>query len=283
MADKKKSAGKAGELDKDVFEAYEAKHRKAKKGGASKPKKRVKKKKKNGNSAWWAWPVTIVMIVILAGLSVTAMNEKRQYEQFVVMREAVDVSGYYPGTFIDGRNVTGLMLNDVLADLAAQDQAIRDSLNLTFSCAGRTWHVTAESLNYVSDYQDVARAAWKPGHEGSVSERYQAVRKLQREGANYVVSRSYDETLLRAATDMIVEDLSSPAQDAQVIAFDPETLEFSISEEKTGVYVDAEQLYQDALAAIRSGVGGQTLTVSRETIQPTVRRSEIQDKMGLMA
>ena len=283
MAEKKKSAGKASQSEIDVFEAYEAKHKKAKAKKSGAAKKSAKKRKKNGRGAWWAWPVTIVMIVILSGLSATAMREKSLYDQFVVMREAVNVSGYYPGVSIDGRDVTGRMLNDVLAELAAQDQAVRDSLVVTVNCGGRTWTVTATDLNYTSDYQDVARAAWKPGHEGNISERYQAIRRLQSEGANYVISRSYDETLLRKITDKIADDMSFPAQDAQIIAFDTDTREFSFSSEKNGVYVDAERLYQDVLAAIRSGAGGQTVTAAREAILPTVKVADIQDKMGLMA
>jgi len=282
MAEKKRGAKKAGAGEIDVFEAYEAKHRKkaaaAKKGVSS--AKRKKKKKKAG--AWWALPVTIVMILILSGLGVAALHEKKQYEEFVVMREAVDVSGFYPGIAVEGQDVTGRMLNDVLADLAAQDQAVRDSLTLTISGGGRSWTVTANDLGYVSDYEDVARAAWQIGHEGSISQRYQAIRQLQQGGRNYTVSRGYEAARLRAVTDSVAAELTTPAQNAQVIAFDTETREFSYAREQNGTYVDAERLYQDALAAIQAG-GSRTVSVALEAVYPTETLEDIRPQMGLMA
>ena len=287
MAEKKKGAAEI-----DVFEAYEAKHKKAKAKKSAAAKKsasargkssaKSRKKKKNNRSAWWAWPVTIVMIVILAGLSVTAMSEKKQYDQFVLMREAVDMPGFYPGISVNGQDVTGRAKNDVLSELAAQDQAIRAGLNVSVACNGRTWQITAGDLDYASDYEDVVRAAWQVGHEGSVSERYRAIRQVRQNGANFAVSQGYDTARLRAVTDDIASELSVPAQDAQIIAFDTDTLEFSYATEKTGTYVDADQLYQDTLAALQSG-GGQVVTVNQQIVQPTVSVSDISSRMGLMA
>ena len=86
--------------------------------------------------------------------------------------------------------MTGRSLNEVMAELAAEDQAQRDSLNVTLSCGNRTWNVTAEELDYASDYESVARAAWQIGHEGSIAQRYQAIRQLQQGGANFAVTRN---------------------------------------------------------------------------------------------
>ena len=290
MPEKKNAAGKAASSDIDVFEAYEKKQKKAKKTGASKKSASGKgksaskgKKRKKTKRAWWPWPVTVVMILILAGLGVTAMREKQQYEQFVVMREAVNMPGFYPGVAINGQDVTGRSQNDVLAELAAQDQAIQDSLNVTVSGGGKAWQITADQLGYASDYESVVREAWQLGHEGSVAQRYQAIRQAQQNGASFAVSRGYDEEKLRAITNAIAEELSIPAQDAQIIAFDTETLEFSFSQEKPGTYVDADALYADVLAAVRSGVSGQTVNAVQQAVQPTVHVSDISDKMGLMA
>ena len=285
MPQRKKSAGGGG----DVFEAYEAAHRRgkgkkrapAKAGGKRAPASRARKKKKK--TAWWAWPVTVVMIVILAGLGVTAVHEKQQYEQFTLMREAVDVSGFYPGIRVEGRDVSGRSYNEVLAELAAEDQAIRDSLSLTLSCGNRSWNISAEELDYASDYESVVRSAWQVGHEGSIQQRYQAIRRLQQGGANYAVTRGYDDTLLRAITDSVAAELSIPATEAQVASFSESTLKFTFSESGTGTYVDADQLYKNALAAIQSGTPGQTVIISQQVVEPKETVETLAPKMGLMA
>ena len=289
MPEKKKSAARRpGAEDRDVFEAFEAKQKRTKSKSAARKRTSAKKsgakaKKKSKKSAWWAWPVTIVMVVVLAGLGGIAVREKQQYEQFTAMRETVDVSGFYPGIRIDGRDVTGRSLNEVMAELAAEDQAQRDSLNVTLSCGNRTWNVTAEELDYASDYESVARAAWQIGHEGSIAQRYQAIRQLQQGGANFAVTRGYDQSLLRAITDTIANDLTTPARDAQVAAFNPETLTFTYTEASTGTYVDAEQLYESALSAVQSGSPGQTVIVAQQVVKPKETVDDISGKMGLMA
>ena len=60
MPERKKTA-RARKAGGDVFEAYEAQHRRKKSASG---KKRVQARKKKKKSAWWAWPVTIVMIVL---------------------------------------------------------------------------------------------------------------------------------------------------------------------------------------------------------------------------
>ena len=269
-----------------MFEAYEAKQKRAK-GKSSAAKKRTSAKKKAAKgkkkSTWWTWPVTIVMVVILAGLGGTVVRERQQYELFTAMRETVDVSGFYPGIHINGRDVTGRSLNEVLAELAAEDQAARDSLNVTLSCGNRVWNVTAEELDYTSDYESVVRSAWQIGHEGSIAQRYQAIRQLRQGGANLTVTSGWDETLLRAITDTIANELTTPAKDAQVASFNPQTLAFTYTEASTGTYVDADQLYQSALSAVKSGSAGQTVIVAQQVVKPKETADDISSQMGLMA
>ena len=278
MPERKRSAGGA-----DVFEAYERAHARGKGKKGAKKRAAAKGRKKKQKNTWWTWPVSIVMIVILAGLGVVAAHEKQQYDQFNLMRSAVDVSGFYPGIRIEGRDVSGRSYNDVLSELAAEDRVIRDSLSLTLSCGNRTWNITAEELDYASDYESVVRAAWQAGHEGSIQQRYQAIRRVQQGGADFVVTRGYDDTLLRAITDSVAAELSIPATEAQVASFSESTLKFNFSESGTGTYVDADQLYQSALSAIRSGAAGQTVIISQQVVQPKETVEVLSKKMGLMA
>ena len=295
MADKKKSvpAKKKSGAEVDVFEAYEAKHKKAQ-SGASKKKGAVKKsaakkgssgrsKKKKKQRAWWPIPVTVVMVAILAFLGATAMREKRQYEDFIVMRETVDVAGFYPGVSIDGTDITGRGLSEVLGEIASREQAIRDSLHVTLVCGDRSWTITADELDYQSNYESVVRSAWQIGHEGSIAQRYQAIRELRQGGAHYTIERGYDQTLLRAITDMVAAEMTIPAQDAYVISFDMDSLTFNYGREQSGTYVDAEQLYLNTLSAIESGAAEQTVVVSQQTVQPRLTVDELTPLMGEMA
>ena len=285
---KRKTSGAAGG-EAAAFAAYEKKKKTAskkkttvkkttaaKKGGA-------KRRKKKQKASWWTWPALIFMLLILAGLGAAAVREKVNYEQFVVMRETVDHEGFYDNITIDGVNVAGRSYNDVLSSLAAHEQSLRDNISVTLVCGDQTRTITADELDYHTNYEDVVRQAWQVGHEGTVAQRYQAIRRLQESGANYIVDRGWDASLLRAITNTLAEELTVKARNAAVTDFNLSTLSFSFSGEQVGEYVDPEQLYNTVYTALVTGSGAQTVVVSRQEIAPKVTLSELQSRMGMIS
>ena len=285
---KRKTRGAAGD-EAAAFAAYEKKKKAAakkkttaRKSTAAK-KSGSKRRKKKQQAAWWTWPAMIFMLLILAGLGAAAVREKVNYEQFVVMRETVDHEGFYDNITIDGVNVAGRSYSDVLSSLAAHEQSLRDNVSVTLVCGDQTRTITADELDYHSNYEDVVRQAWQVGHEGTVAQRYQAIRQLQSSGANYTVDRGWDASLLKAITNMLAEELTVEARNAAVTDFNLSTLSFSFSGEQVGEYVDPEQLYNTVYTAIVTGSGAQTVVVSRQEIAPKVTLSELQSRMGMMS
>ena len=166
---KRKTRGAAGD-EAAAFAAYEKKKKAAakkkttaKKSTAAK-KSGSKRRKKKQQAAWWTWPAMIFMLLILAGLGAAAVREKVNYEQFVVMRETVDHEGFYDNITIDGVNVAGRSYSDVLSSLAAHEQSLRDNVSVTLVCGDQTRTITADELDYHSNYEDVVRQAWQVGH-----------------------------------------------------------------------------------------------------------------------
>ena len=288
---KKKRTARPGDEDVAAFDAFEKKKKAAKRAktasaakrrAGAKTAKRGKKKRKQKN-AWWTWPVTVFMLLVLTGLGAMAVREKLNYEEFVVMRETVDTPGFYAGISIDGVDVSGRSLSDVLSSVGAHEESLKSSLNVRLSCGSQSWTITADELDYASDYESVVRSAYQIGHEGSIAQRYQAIRQLQANGANYTITRGYDTTLLRAITDMIAGELSVAASDAQIESFDMASLSFNYAREQAGTYVDAEQLYQNTLSAIQSGTPGQTVVISQQSVAPGMTVSELSAQLGKIA
>lgn len=263
--------------------AASTKKRPAKKAGArgsaGAGRRRASQKKKK-KSSWWAWPVTLFMLVILGGVGLTVSREMRSYQEFKIMRETVSFEGFYHGIVIDGVDVSGRSMNEVLSSLEAYEENLRQQTSVTLACGNQVWNITPDDLDYYTNYESVVREAFQLGRIGSVSEKYEAIRRLNQTGMTYSIERGYDESLLRIITDQIAEELSREAQNAKVVDFDVDTLSFTFSDASDGYYVDAEQLYQDALRALQSGVGGQTVVISQKTVSPTITRGDLEGKFG---
>ena len=276
----KKTAGKTA-----VKNSSGAKKRPAKKqgsrGSAGAGKKRSsQKKRKKQQTAWWCWPVTIVMLVILSAVGLVIASEMKSYEEFKVMRSMVSFDGFHQGVSIDGVDVGGKYQGEVLMGLRNQEESIRNQLSLTLVCGDQTWKIVADDLDYHSDYENVVGQAYKLGRDGSVRDRYNAISQLNSSGASFSITRGYDLSLLRIITDQIAEELSYPAVSATVSSFDPHSLKFEFTSAAKGRRVDPEQLYASALAAIQSGVGGQTIAITQEIVEPDVTRTELEDSFG---
>jgi len=245
--------------------------------GKKRPSQRRRKKQK---TAWWCWPVTIIMLAVLSAVGFVVSIETKNYEEFKLMRETVSFEGFHEGVVIDGVDVGGRQQGEVLMSLRNQEESIRDQLSLTLACGDQTWNIVADDLDYRSDYENVVGQAYKLGRDGTVRDRYNAIQQLNRSGAEFTVTRGYDLSLLRIITDQIADELSYDAVSATVSDFDPSTLKFEFTDASKGRYVDAEQLYSSALAAVQSGAGGQTIAISQEVIEPKVTRSQLEDSFG---
>ena len=281
----KTAAGKTAVKKTSSKSASGAKKRPAKKqgsrGSAGAGKKRTaQKKRKKQQTAWWCWPVTIIMLVILSAVGLVVSSEMRNYEEFKAMRAMVSFDGFHQGVSIDGVDVGGRQQGEILMSMRNQEEAIRNQLSLTLVCGDRNWKIVADDLDYQSDYENIVGQAYKLGRDGSVRDRYNAIAKLNQSGASFSVTRGYDLSLLRIITDQIAAELTYPAIDATVSKFDASSLKFEFTSAAKGRYVDAEQLYASALAAIQSGAGGQTIAISQEIVEPRVTRTELEDSFG---
>ncbi len=281
----RQSAAKKSAAKRTAGKQTAAKKRPAKKqgsrgsAGAGKKRRNQKRKKK---TSWWCWPVCIIMLFILCGAGLFVTKETHYYEKFKAMRETVSFDGFYPGIIIEGEDVGGKQLGEVLTAVRAREENARQQASLTLACGNQTWNITPDDLDYQTDYENVVRSAYQLGREGSVLERYEAIQKLDQTGAVFYVTRGYDESLLRIITDQLADELSYEAVDATVSSFNLNTLGFTFTDAYEGRYVDAEQLYQSALSALRSGVGGQTVVVSQQVVRPKATRAELESSFGLI-
>lgn len=242
--------------------------------------KKRKKKNSKKKTPWWCTPVVVVTILILTTAGMLVSKETKAYEEFKSMRQTVSFDGFYPGISIDGVNVGGRQLNEVLLSLRAHEESLRKELNVTLVLNEKVWNIAADNLGYTSNYEEVVRAAYQMGREGTVRQRYDAIEELKQSPEAFAINRGYDVSMLKAITDQIAAESSYAAVDATVSEFDVSRMSFQFTESAEGRHVDGEALYESVLAALNSGTGGQTIVISQQTIKPSVTKAELQKNFG---
>ena len=222
-------------------------------------------------------------VAMIAGLLLSiryGLGRWQDYTRFRQMRDAVSRAGFYDGIVIDGVDVSGLSIDEATRRLAQKDEARRRDLSVTIVCEGRQWTLTADEMDYGSNYLSVARHAYQIGRGGSLEERYAAISQTRSENVSYSVSYGYDKTLLKAAVEAVASEMTVEAVDARVASFDPATRAFSFSGGKEGWRVDSEELYHRVAAAVNARDGASTVEAVRQRVKPNVTAQEMMDRYG---
>ena len=194
-----------------------------------------------------------VMVLILIGFGTLAFRQVSEYQHFAHMRQVVEDQRFYPGTTVDGYDISGMTLEEAEQLFAGsiEPQYRNRSAMLT---TGEMF--TAEQLGYTSNYVSVLRTAWAGGREGTLQERYDAIVSGEVAAAAYPVSRTfYTVEGVKAAVDGMAAYIDQNQTDPQINGFDTETLEFTLDDGKPGYELNREKLAADIAHVMANGGG----------------------------
>lgn len=215
----------------------------------------------------------IAAILLLSGIGIWRTLE---YRALAEMKAMVSRQTFYPGTTVEGIDVSGMTLEQALE---YWDKRIEPNYREARVTLDDGSSVTAYQLGYASDYENVLKRAWSMGRRGSLEQRY----LLASAGSarDYAVTRkSFDEALVRRFVEWAAGQVDAAPQNARVTAFDPESQEFEFASERVGYRLDQDALAADVEAAAENGGG--SVARSIETLQPSVTLEDISGSYGLI-
>jgi len=232
----------------------------------------------NGSARWGLLCAGMICALMMMGYY--AVLRLQTYGEFRMMRSAVERAGFYNGIVIDGVNVSGLSLDAAIEKLEARDRKRRESMEITLRCGDRTWTLTADEMDYGSNYISVARHAWQVGRGGSLEERYAAIHQTNTQPISYSVNYGYDKTLLRASLEAVSAEMTVAAKPAKVASFDVQNRTFTFSGGQDGYAVDTDRLYGQVVNAIEANEGGSVIQVQRQKISAGVTTQTLMGQYG---
>ncbi len=223
--------------------------------------------------------VTVALLIMIGGVTGLGAWQHRQYEQFLVMKAAVDRTTFYEGVSVEGVDVSGMTLEEALAHWETNVEPNYAQRTVTLNNGAQ---FTAAELGYSSDYASILSTAWGAGRSGSLVERYEALSFRKNQPASYNVSRTaYDPDVIDQCVDAVAKQIDRPARNAHIESFDMDTYEFKFADEEVGSKLDRARLAQDMAAALDAGGGNVELVVN--AIQPEVGKADIAGEYGMIA
>lgn len=237
-------------------------------------KKRARRKKRRGGAALCA----ILSIVILLSLGVIGMKLYR-YQQFLDLRDAVNVNTFFEGVYVDNVHVGGMTLNQAKSHFYENVEPRHSQIVIGFS-NGYTF--TAADMGYSSDYIEALEKAFARQKSGNVSEIHERMTLYKTQPVYYPVSRRYySDELIDEFVATAARATDRPPTAARVSGFNAQSFEMTFAEGTPGVLLDQAALRADTIAALNAGGGG--VTVKTTPVAPTVTVADISGGYGLRA
>ncbi len=216
-----------------------------------------------------------VVCLLLIGLGALAT---RQYFDFLEIRAYLDRETFYPGVVVDGEDLSGCTLPEAIEAFREKELALAAQRDLTFVLDGAEYAYDSLSLGYSSNFEAVLQGAWKIGRTGgNLHERYEQALA----GCNYEISRGFDETMLRQATYNLAASFTKESVSAEIADFTHNTGKFTFTQEQNGVFVDSEELYRSANAALEAGES--SVEIVAHVVAPEVTAEQLAAQYGEMS
>ena len=275
-----------------------------------------KKKKKKNQGAWTA--VSVVCLILLAGMgmlmlpqlagvrhrlfpnyafangSIIELSPEKE-EQLNKEREQVN---YYSdkirsNVYIDGIDVGGMTWDEAFRAVEDANEKIDTDYDLTVTVGNESWHINNERLPIARNTRDIVDQAWAVGRSDveTFRERKEQVSDAyaQSHPAYFFTEPSYDHQKLKETVQGIAAYISDNCkpENSKISSFDPNTKQFTFTEDKPGAKLDADALYARLESVmediLRGGATHLTVRAEAERVEARYTKAELMNRCGMIS
>ena len=223
--------------------------------------------------------MSLLLALMICGLVGLGVWRTKEYRAFAEMKQVVSRQTFYPGTKVEGLDVSQMTLEQALEYWNSQvEPKYRDRA----AVLNDGTRVTAAELGYQSDYAQTLSSAWNAGRSGSLEERYIRMTQGVGQAADYAVNRSFcDTALAEAFAASIAQQVDREAQDARLVSFNTQTYNFEFEPEVQGRRLDQAQLAADVETVLAAGGGEVQMQI--EVLQPEITQENVAANYGMIS
>lgn len=188
-----------------------------------------------------------VISIILGGILLVRHHNEQKLAYEIAVKEALNIDTFYNGIIIEGVDVSGKSKDEAYKLLVPVEETLKDNINIVVKCAGQSFTLTQNDLNFSFNTEEVIDEAYNVAREGSNDERYRTVLKLEDKAQNFFIDHSLIldddavENFVNEIADAVYIEMKSP----YISEFNPNSENMFVSHEgKTGRELDSEELTQ---------------------------------------
>lgn len=170
------------------------------------------------------------------------------------LRSYLDEGTYLSGIVINGKNVSGMTLDEARASIAPMLEETAESINIGVSYSSNLWLFTGADMKVSTNLEYVLAEAMLYGRGSTAAENSKAKKELKEVSREFAVSFSPDVSILKEQISNIAAAVDTPAvepsAEANVWAATPS---FNYHEGEDGHVLDQDALLSAIVTAMSEG------------------------------
>ncbi len=205
-------------------------------------------------------------------------------------RQFMNTDRIFSGVYIDGVHVGGMTRQEAVEAVSRVQGNAGSSFDITVNVDGYTWSIDSDMVPLYRNIDEVVSQAWAVGRMNTTAirgttttpfrQRLATVQDAQTNPRSYFTVTTYDRNVVREIVDSIAASVNRDPVNASVATFNPVSKSFSFNAEESGVYIDADQIYQTVTGLLDSGVYEQTIQVEPQIVLASVTKAELMSSFG---
>ncbi len=271
-----------------------------------------KKKKKDTHTALW---LTVALICLMAtgvllmfaapqitgikyeGMpnyafvngAIVSLDEEanRTHEAY---RQFMNNDRIFSGVYIDGVHVGGMTRAEAAQAVSQVQGGAGSDFSIAVNVGGYSWPISSDTVPLYRNIDEVVLQAYAVGRMNTTAirgttttpfrQRLSTVQDALTNPRAYYTVTTYDRAAVRQIVDSIAASVNREPVNASVATFDPGSKTFTFNSDASGVYIDADTIYNTVTGLLDSGVYQENVWVEPQILLASVTKAELMNSFG---
>lgn len=205
-------------------------------------------------------------------------------------RQFMNSDRIFSGVYIDGVHVGGMTKAEARDAVSHVPGGEGSSFAISVNVGGYVWSIDSGTVPLYRNIDEVVIQAYSVGRMNTTvirgttttpfRQRLSTVQDALINPRSYYTITTYDRDVVRQIVDSIAASVNRDPVNASVATFDPSSKTFTFNSDESGVYVDADQIYQTVTGLLDSGVYQETVWVEPQIVLASVTKAELMNSFG---
>lgn len=248
--------------------------------------------RKKDRSALWAM-IGCICVMLLALLGYGVYRLYSPYSEFCNKVQVVMQDTFAQGVIVDNVHIGGMTREQARAVLLMSAGYDQQQLSMSLTVSGYQWLLTGQQLPVQRNIDAVLDTAYAIGRKGTTETISSGVTPMEysyrhlyhtvSNAAYLYTDITYDPSTVRELVGKIAETVNCEPVDAQIATFDFGTRSFTFSDERMGLKVEEDRLYNALIDALNRKDYRAQIHLDAQQLMPKVTKVELMNTFSLIS